>query len=171
MDSSYFPRELMGFVMLYFLSKMVDKAVLFLQFILKYIPFLKDSFEPAIAYGLVTGMSYVACWRLNFSIFAVFGWPTVIPHEGWIGTALVLSGGSKFMREISDHLDYMPGFLSSIVNATRRVIIGNTPGKDTNTNVIVAAATNPGAEGASSAAAPAAPEGAEAQKIEWRRSL
>jgi hypothetical protein len=137
MVTEYYP-VVLAFVMLFILSKMVDKAVLFLEYILKYIPRLPDKIEAPIAYILVTGLSYIACWRFNFSIFSAFGYPTVDLYEGWIGTALVLSGGSKFMREISENLDYLPGFLSTIIQSTRQVLIRNN-NKDADTNVIVAA--------------------------------
>lgn len=138
MTAEYYP-VVLAFVMLFVLSKCVDKAVLFLQFILKATPNLPDKFEAPIAYILVSGFSYLACWRFNFSIFAAFGYPTAQLHEGWIGTALVLSGGSKFMREISDNLDFMPGFLSSIINATRQIVVKNTSAGQQDTNVIIAA--------------------------------
>jgi hypothetical protein len=131
---------LLAFLMLVFLSVMVDKLVLFFQFCLKKIPKLPDVIEPYIAYALVGIFSYVACWRFNFSIFAAFGYTTINPWESWLGTAGVLSGGSKFMREASENMDYLPGFLTNAYGAAKRIIIGNNASGDTTITPITAAA-------------------------------
>ena len=86
------------FIALAILSVMIDKFTLFLEAIAHKIPGLPDKFEWSLAYGLVFLSSFLVCYQGNWDLFAYLDFHFNYAWQGWALTALVVSGGSAFVR-------------------------------------------------------------------------
>lgn len=105
---------------------MADKLTYAIQLGMIKIPWLPDKIEKPIAYLIVFAVGFVACWRGHYSLFSALEFTFDHEYEGWIFTALVVSGGSKFLREASENMDVLPGFLTNTYGAARRIVTGVT---------------------------------------------
>lgn len=128
------------FIGIIILSLMVDKFTLVLEQVMKKVPFLPDQFEKPIAYAVVSLVSYVACWRGHFSLFEYLGFLFEHPWEGWVFTAMVLSGGSAFLREGFGLMDAIPYALGNTMSSIRKITTGTT-GTTTATSTTTKATT------------------------------
>jgi len=113
------------FIALAILSVMIDRFTLFLQHVMEKIPGLPDRFEKPIAYLIVLAASYIACWRGDYSLFTYLNFAFQHKEEGYFFTALVISGGSMFLRESFSAIDNIPVSISSAYGAIRRVFPGS----------------------------------------------
>ncbi|MDO7787108.1 hypothetical protein [Desulforamulus aquiferis] len=118
------------FVSLAILSVMVDKFTLFLEWLMEKTPGLPNQLERPIAYLLVFGISFVVCWRGDFSLFQYLNFDFSNPWEGWLMTALVLSGGSAFVRSGFSMVDNIPLSVTSATAGLRRMFITKGENKD-----------------------------------------
>ena len=115
------------FIALIIITVMVDKFTLVLQYIMKRIPHLPDEFEKPIAYIIVFCVGFVVCWRGHYSLFTYLDFSFENDYEGWILTALVVSGGSAFLKESFSAMDSLPGILSGMYSyISRTVSVGKT---------------------------------------------
>jgi hypothetical protein len=110
---------------------MVDKFALVLQQGMKKVPFLPDQFETPIAYLIVFAASFTACWRGHYSLFEYLDFTFAHEFEGWILTALVISGGSAFLRESFDTMNSLPGILSGMYGYVSRTVTSLNTGTKT----------------------------------------
>jgi hypothetical protein len=121
------------FIALCFLSVMVDRAVLVLEEVMHRIPWLPNKFWAPVAYLIVFVAGYVICWRGNFCFFTSLGFAFNHACEGWLMTALLISGGSTFVKQTFGIVNSIPqavsmvyGFFSSPTSTT------TTPGTSSN---------------------------------------
>lgn len=105
------------FVALCILSVLIDKFTIFLEKIMEKVPYLPDKFEASIAYILVFTSSYIVCWRGNYDLFNYLNLTFQHIWEGWILTALLLSGGSRFVRESFGVINTMPQVISNVYSS------------------------------------------------------
>ena len=143
---------LFQFVALILVAKLIDPVLWFLQEVLKRIPHLPNVIERPFAYLLSGLLAYFICWSNNFAFFKILGFDAKWEIEGFILTALLISGGSKSLRNTTGELDYLPSFLSSIISSTRRLIVGTAAVGQQNEEVIKeeTATVKPKLEGRSS---------------------
>lgn len=111
------------FIALAILSVMIDKFTLFLEGVMKLIPGLPDRFEWPVAYALVLAAGYIVCWQGSFDLFAYLDIFFRHPWQGWLMTALVISGGSTFVRTSFSMIDAIPVSVGSAVSTMRRMIL------------------------------------------------
>lgn len=111
------------FIALALISVMTDRLTMVLEAIMKKVPKLPDSFEWWIAYFIVLGISYVVCDEGNFDLFLYLHLTFSHPWEGYLLTALVLSGGSSFVRTQFTMIDKIPSVLSTIMSSIKNMAV------------------------------------------------
>lgn len=102
------------FIALAILSVMIDKLTLVIEGIMHKIPGFPDRFEWWAAYVIVAIISFIICWQGGFSLFMYLGINFKYAWEGWLMTALVLSGGSAFVRSNFAMIESIPSILSGV---------------------------------------------------------
>lgn len=113
------------FVAIAVISIMADRLTMVLQAIMNRIPKLPDKFEWWIAYFIVLGISYLVCMEGNFDLFAYFNMHFRYSWEGWLLTALVLSGGSSFVKTQFNMIDSIPGVISGVTTTIKNIVVPN----------------------------------------------
>lgn len=109
------------FITLSILSVMVDKLTLFLQEIMHHIPKLPDRFEYVFAFITIFVTGYFICWQLDFALFRYFGLDAKIIHLDYILTALLISGGSSFLRVNFSQIESIPSVLQGVSSAFKNM--------------------------------------------------
>ncbi|MDD4411968.1 MAG: hypothetical protein PHO58_05715 [Bacilli bacterium] len=109
------PVELLCFacIALAVLSKMIDIFIDWIENIMLKINFLPDQIENTLKFIFIGALGYVFCWQANYSFFDYL---VVIKFnyvwEGWLATALILRGGSKFVEIIFKMInEKIPSFI------------------------------------------------------------
>lgn len=124
---------LLAFITLAIVSVMIDKFTLFLEGIMKHVPYLPDHFEWTVAYLLVLGSGYLFCWQGNFDLFRELNVFFKYQWEGWLMTALVVSGGSAFVRKQFHVIEQIPNAargMASYVTSTFTSLTNGTTNDD-----------------------------------------
>jgi hypothetical protein len=106
------------FIALAILSVMIDRFTLFLEGIMHRIPKLPDKFEWWFAYVVILGLSFLVCWQGDFNLFVYLDFHFWYLWEGYLITALVISGGSSFVRSQFEIINDIP---SVVMGATTSV--------------------------------------------------
>jgi len=82
-------------------SKMIDIFINWIENLMEKSDFFPDKIENTLKFVFVGGLGYLFCWQANYSFFdylIVINFNYV--WEGWLATALILRGGSKFVEVI-----------------------------------------------------------------------
>lgn len=108
------------FIILAMLSVMIDKFTLVLQEVMRKIPFLPDKFEWSIAYFIVLVSGYIVCWQLDFALFRYFSLEAKHVEFDWLLTALIISGGSSFLRSQFSMIESLPSGLYNLSATFRK---------------------------------------------------
>ncbi|MEW6726918.1 MAG: hypothetical protein AB1327_08170 [Bacillota bacterium] len=108
--------------------KMVDAVAKWLEDVMHAIPGLPDKVERPFSYLVVFILSYVFCWRAHFSFFTYLDCRFDHEWEGWILTALVLSGGSAFAQASWGLISTIPFNVGGAYAAIRGRVMGNSYG-------------------------------------------
>lgn len=103
-----------AFIGVCILVVMIDQIMIFLQTLLAKIPALPDEFEWYISYAMVVFMSYIVVWRSHFSFFEYLNFEFNHDWEGYLLTAIMISGGSVFIKKQWDLMNYIPTGIFSI---------------------------------------------------------
>ena len=103
---------------------MLDRFALFLEGIMKRVPFLPDKFEWWVAYIVVLSAAFLVCWQLDFQIFRYLGLDAKYSWFDWLLTSLIISGGSTFLKTQFNLINDIPSILN-ITNSFRRLIISS----------------------------------------------
>lgn len=114
------------FIALAIISVMADRLTLVLQAVMNKIPKLPDQFEWYIAYFFVLLISFLVCKEGDFDLFVYFNINFRYEWEGWLLTALVLSGGSSFIRTQFTMIDSIPNVISGVTATIKNIV---TPAK------------------------------------------
>jgi small-conductance mechanosensitive channel len=102
-------------IALCFLAMLVDRFVNFLEQGIKRIKWLPlNRIDGTIAYLIVFAAGFFVCWRGHFDFFTFLGFAFNRSWEGWLLTSLVLSGGSKFVRESFGLTGFIPQVISGV---------------------------------------------------------
>lgn len=107
------------FIALSILSVLVDRLTMVLEGLMKAIPGLPDSFEWFIAYAFVLATAYAICHLGNFGIFIYLDIVFVYPWIDYLLTALIISGGSHYVRQHFDTINNIPSAMSSVTSSIR----------------------------------------------------
>lgn len=113
------------FIAISVISLMVDELVKILEEIMHKIPYLPDQFEKSIAYFFVLIIAFVICWQGNFDFFAYLGL-TFLPWQGWLTTAMVISGGSPFVRKAFSMIETIPGNIAGVTTSIKNKIVAGS---------------------------------------------
>lgn len=107
---------LIPFISLCILSVLVDKLTMVLEEIMKKIPWLPNSFWGPVAYFIVFLSSLLVCWRGDFNFFASLNFSFHHKWEGWFMTALLISGGSAFVKTSFGMINNVPQAVSNVMS-------------------------------------------------------
>lgn len=110
------------FVALAIISVMIDKFTLFLESVMEKVPRLPDYFEWPVAYIIVLAVSLLICWQGRFDLFSYLNIHFLYDWEGWLMTALVISGGSTFVRTSFNVVDSIPMGIRSVSSSITRIL-------------------------------------------------
>jgi hypothetical protein len=110
------------FIALAILSVLIDRFTLFLEGVMHRIPKLPDQFEWWVAYALVLGLGYVVCWQGDFNLFNYLDFRFWYAWEGYLLTALVISGGSTFIRTQFSVINDIPSAVFGTTSAVSRFL-------------------------------------------------
>lgn len=102
------------FVAICIVVVMVDRLAMAIESIIHKIPYLPDKLEGPIAYAVVFLASYVICWRGGFNFFASLNFTFRHEYEGWLMTALLISGGSSFVKASFGMMSNIPQVVSGV---------------------------------------------------------
>jgi hypothetical protein len=113
------------FIALCILSVMVDRLIMVLEEIAKKIPWLPiNKFWGPLAYLIVFAAGYLVCWMGNFDFFTSLGFTFQHPYEGWSMTALLLSGGSAFVKSAFGMVNSIPQIVSNVFSTVTNFVTG-----------------------------------------------
>jgi hypothetical protein len=94
------------------IAKGIDIIIVWLEGIMQKINFLPDEIEHTFKFIILFAIGYIFCWQANYSFFDYL---VVIKFnyiwEGWLATALILKGGSKFVEMIFAIIEKVPSFI------------------------------------------------------------
>lgn len=107
------------FIVLSILSVMSDVLTRWLEAVMRAIPGVPDKFEWWIAYVVIFGVGYFVCWQLDYGLFTYFGLHAKYPPLDYILTALIVSGGSSFVRNNYGVINEIPSILSGVSSVFR----------------------------------------------------
>lgn len=110
------------FIVLALLSVMIDRFTLVLQGIMHKIPFLPNKFEWWIAYFIILASGYTVCWQLDFALFRYFSLEAANVEFDWLLTALIISGGSSFLRAQFSMIESVPSVLYNLSSTFRKFV-------------------------------------------------
>ena len=86
------------FIAIAIFASMVDSLVQALEYLLQKISGFPDYLENVAAYFTVFLISLLVCWQGEFDLFVYLNIKFQQAWQGWLMTALVISGGSSFVR-------------------------------------------------------------------------
>lgn len=107
------------FITLSLLSVLIDRLLMVLERIVNRIPHLPDRFEPQIAYLLILIFSYGISYYSGFRFFSYLGLLFMYDWMDFLATALLISGGSTFIRNSYDMMNSMPGILGGLTSSIK----------------------------------------------------
>lgn len=122
MVEEIFVNLVIPFIALALFSTLVDRFTLALESIISKIPKFPDHFEWTTAYIFVLAISSFLCWEFNFTMFKYLGLEAKHTAFDWFLTALIISGGSTFVRTQFGVINEIPAFLSGITTSIKRVV-------------------------------------------------
>lgn len=105
---------LIPFIVLSILSVMSDVLIRWLEAVMRAIPGIPDKFEWWIAYVIIFGVGYFVCWQLDYGLFTYFGLTAKYPPLDYVLTALIISGGSSFVRTQFGVINEIPSALQGV---------------------------------------------------------
>jgi hypothetical protein len=114
------------FIALCFLSVMVDRLIMVMEEIMHRIPWLPNRFWGPAAYLIVFAAGYLVCWMGNFDFFTSLGFAFQHPFEGWGMTALLLSGGSAFVKSAFGMVNTIPQLVSDVFSTVSNFVTGGS---------------------------------------------
>jgi len=133
---------LIPFITICILAVLVDRFTLVLEEIMRRIPKVPNKFWGPVAYTIVFAAGFIVCWRGNFDFFTYLNFSFHHSWEGWGMTALLLSGGSKFVRQSFGLINSMPQAVSGVCSVIGGMLGGGNS-QDTPADTTVNPATSP----------------------------
>lgn len=122
------------FIALCILSVMVDRITLMLEEVMRKISWLPNQFWGPVAYAIVFAAGFLVCWRGSFDFFTNLNFSFHHPWEGWILTAILLSGGSAFVKSSFGMINNIPQAVSSVCSTIGGFFNGDQSGSSNPAN-------------------------------------
>lgn len=122
MFETVFVNLIVPFIALVLLATLIDRATLAMEGLMRKIPKFPDNFEWWVAYILILGLGYYVCYELDFAMFRYLGLEAKHVEVDWLLTALIISGGSTFVRSQFGVMNEIPAFLNGITTSIKRVV-------------------------------------------------
>jgi len=98
------------------MAPVVDRITLFLQAVMKRIPFLPDAFEDYITYIILVGMASAVCWQGRFDLFSTLNWSWHYAWEGYLATGAMVACGSSLLAKQFKVVGLIPSVISGITS-------------------------------------------------------
>jgi hypothetical protein len=111
---------LIPFIVLVIFGTMTDRIAIFLEQVMHAIPFFPDKLEKKTAFVLLVMIGFGICWQFDFNLFAYLNHPGRSEYAGYAFTAILISGGSKYLKENFENMDTLPGILSGITTSVTK---------------------------------------------------
>lgn len=111
------------FIVVAILSVLIDKLTLVLEGIIHRIPKFPDKIEWWAAYLIVLLLAYLVCSEGNFDLFSYLNVHFRYAWEGYLLTALLVSGGSAFVRTNFLMIDQVPNVARGISTTIKSRIL------------------------------------------------
>lgn len=105
------------FIVLVLLGTTVDRITIFLEDVMKVVPYLPDYFEKKLAFIVLVAISFGICWEFDFSLMEYLSLPAKHPFMGYLFTAVLTSGGSAYIRQNLDQIEALPSMLSGLTSS------------------------------------------------------
>ena len=98
------------------------------------IPLMPDYLSLPAAYSVVLALSYYFCWQGDFNLFSYLDVSFNYDWQGWLMTAFVISGGSKFVREKYSLIGKIPSGIYGLRKNVSQAIKGDPVKEDDKDN-------------------------------------
>jgi hypothetical protein len=108
------------FIVLVIFGTMVDRITSFVEGIMKPIPYLPNSLGKEVAFLILVALGYLVCWEFDYNLLAYLNHPGRSIWAGYLFTAIILSGGSGYLKQNFDNMDALPNVLNGISGMFRR---------------------------------------------------
>jgi len=103
-----------AFIGVAILAVIVDRITLFLQAVMKKIPFLPDQLEDYITYIVLVGIASAVCWQGHFDLFSKLNWNWHYTWEGYLATGAMSACGTTLLIREFKVLGFMPSIISGV---------------------------------------------------------
>lgn len=124
------------FIALCFLIPFMDGIMIFLEAVMRRIPWLPNRFWGPIAYVIASAMAFLICWRGHFNFFGYLGFTFEHDYEGWFCTASLLGAGSGYVKKAFGQVNTIPQVISNVYSmATGFLSSGATTASSTENEI------------------------------------
>jgi hypothetical protein len=103
-----------AFIGVAILAVVVDRMTLFLQAVMKRVPFLPDEFEDYLTYIILVGMASAICWQGHFDLFSKLNWTWHYNWEGYLATGAMAACGTTLLIKEFKVMGFMPSIISGV---------------------------------------------------------
>jgi hypothetical protein len=110
------------FIPMIMFSLVIDKLIMVLEEAMHRIPGLPDKFEIWFVYLTIFVISYLIFWQGNFSFFSYFDFAFNYKWQDYATSALIISGGSAFIKTSFGVIEQIPMNLAGLRGAMRSVV-------------------------------------------------
>lgn len=110
------------FILLIIFGQMTDRLTVFLEELMNPIPWLPDKIESKLAFLILAGIGFVICWEFQFNLFGYLNHPGRHDYIGYLGTALILAGGSSFIKQSFDTMNGIPSIFAGLTTTMFRMM-------------------------------------------------
>lgn len=120
----------MAFVVIAIAALIIDVVTDRIQNLLKIIPIISEQLYNILSYIIVLMLSYYFCWQGNFDLFLCLNISFNCKWQGWLMTALIISGGSKTIIEKYNLISKIPSSIFMLKKEHKKNSTNNTKGSD-----------------------------------------
>lgn len=114
------------FVALVLYAHMIDKLIQVLGDIMLRTHCLPEKIEASLAYVVILILAYLNCWQADWKFFSYLDINYMYDWESYLASALLISGGSVFVKEGFSIINVIPMSLQGISSAVRGVVAGGS---------------------------------------------
>lgn len=107
------------FIALAVLSVLIDKVTMVMEGIMHKLPGFPDSLEWYVAYFIVLSISCAICYFGDFGLFLYLDIEFKYRWIDYLLTALMISGGSVYLRQQFSAINDMPSVLGGIMSSVK----------------------------------------------------
>ncbi len=101
---------------------MIDKLVLVLEDVSEKVPYFPNEFSWWLKYVIVVIVAYYISWQGNYNFWVYLNIDFNHDWQGYLMTALLLSGGSSLVKVGFSIIDTIPNSVKNITVAAKKMI-------------------------------------------------